>query len=540
MPQTSLSLLQRYNDPINKAPGCAAIVLHKGKIALEYYCGHANIEHAVPIDKNSRFLLASVSKMFTALLTGMLIRQGKFNLHTPVAYILGIKIPENITIYHLLTMTSGLRDSFELLTLAGLGRWTEHSIHDHLNLIQKCQSTDFDAGTDMLYTNINYILLGAIIEKITQTSYEQAIRDYILIPLGMHDTSFANSSADIIPSCADSYVPLYTEPATYQRGGALSPRMGLGSIVSTARDLALFSKITLENNFNGFPVLDFLNQYPLLKNDVQSHYGLGCMRTYYKGIDIISHTGGYCGCSSLLSIMPSHDMAVILLSNDDAFDRLTLTQHFIDHYLKNDLVTPESDTAWTHETLPLLCGAYINPENGEWANIEWNGKDIQLYHFLSCYTLNMRPSSPDQLIHDWGISRVSVMLPSIVEPPNEITLHINGATNRFIRSEDAERPSARLTDYIGRYQNEETGCAHEIYLNNNTLMLRLGHIHQDNLTFPLIPTIKDCFLAEGGPRGWGHSYIISFEREPHSKMLRGYRISSHRMKNFEMRRLQLF
>ncbi len=521
MPDSLRPLLERFSL---KTPGCAAIVLHKDQVVFEHYAGAANLEHGIAAGHATVFPLASVSKMFTALMIGILAQQGKLALNASANSVLDLPLPEHITVQHLLTMSSGIRESFELLTMLGSPRWVEHSTQDHLRVALKCKSVDFPPGADMLYANINYILLGLIIEKLTQTTYDQAITNHILKPLGMDETTFFNTKADIIPNRAEFYVP---QDGGYITGGGLSTRMGLGSMASTARGLLPFLKLLQAGSFEGVDLKEFYSHTPALLNGATSRYGNGSMHTQYRGLDIVYHTGGYCGSSSLLLHIPAADTGILLLSNDDTFNRFGLAESLIDQFV------PQASAIVASAPPAVLDGVYFHPEDGEWLTVQAVPDSIVIQHMISTYTLYKHN---DTWTTRWGGSGVSIAASPDVS--QGLNIRINGVDKTFIRRELAEAPLPRFNDYTGRYQNEDIDAVHDIYFEGTQLMIRFGHFTNDALTFALIPTAKDSFLFDGGPHGWGHSYVLVFDREPHSKMLRGYRLSSYRTKGIEVRRLR--
>lgn len=510
-------------------PGCAVAVLHKGQVVFEHYAGKANLEHHVPISSSTVFPLASISKMFTALMIGLLEKEGRLSMNSPVSFLLELDIPETVTVQHLITMTSGLRETFEVLTMQGTPRWEERTTRDHIELLKRIKSLNFAPGSDVLYTNINFILAALIVEKILQMPFEQAVGERILKPLGMSQTSFWNTRADFCANGAEYYVP---HKDGFINGGALSPRLGLGSMASTLPDMIKFLRVMRDGSFSGINVHEFWSTCPTLANGITSHYGRGCMMGTYRGVQIISHSGGFAGCASLAAFAPALDIGFVLLANNDTFDRFGKGQALFDLFAES-LPGPVTPQDCNH-----LNGVYLDPSDGEWISIDWQAPTLVVQHLVSTYKLSANADNTFSL--HWGTSNVILELPQSPTTPDEITLHIGGVKKVFIKREKVEAPAPRLTDYIGKYQHEDTEAVQEILFQERQLMIRFGHFSNDALTFPLIPTAKDTFLAEGGPVGWGHSFAIVFDREPHSKMLRGYRISSHRLKNMEFRRLRMF
>lgn len=149
----------RFDKP--DSPGCALAVIKDGQIVLKRGYGMSNLEYGVPISPSSIFHIASISKEFTAMAIVMLAQQGKLSLDDEVRKYVP-EVPdfgERITIRHLIHHTSGLRDQWSLLEMAG---WREDDViteGDILDLISRQKALNFKPGDEHLYSNTGYTLL---------------------------------------------------------------------------------------------------------------------------------------------------------------------------------------------------------------------------------------------------------------------------------------------------------------------------------------------------------------------------------------------
>ena len=152
-------------------PGCAVGVSRGGKPVFEQGYGMANLETGTPIRPTSIFHVASVSKQFTAAAILLLERDRKLSLDDDIRKYLP-EIPDYgtpITIRHLLTHSSGLRDELELIYFAR-GRFEEDRITeaDVMDLITRQTALNFKPGSEWLYSNTGYTLLGLIVKRATE------------------------------------------------------------------------------------------------------------------------------------------------------------------------------------------------------------------------------------------------------------------------------------------------------------------------------------------------------------------------------------
>ncbi|MHC4787184.1 MAG: serine hydrolase domain-containing protein, partial [Planctomycetota bacterium] len=163
-------------------PGAAVLVARNGKVVLREGYGLANMEHNVPITPEAVFRIGSMSKFFTATAILMLMEQGKLDLEDEITRFL----PEypthekKIRIKHLIAHTSGVWDYLNLPAMqAG---WREDITVQGLIDLFKDEPLPFEPGDGFAYSNSNYILLGAIIEKVTGQTYQAFVDERIFVP----------------------------------------------------------------------------------------------------------------------------------------------------------------------------------------------------------------------------------------------------------------------------------------------------------------------------------------------------------------------
>src|SRR6185369_8859885 len=158
-----------------ESPGAAIAIIKDGAVVYKRGYGSANLEYNVPITPQTVFHVASVSKQFTAFAIAMLASQGKLSLDDDIRKQLP-EVPDfgkKITIRHLIHHTSGLRDQWTLLAMAGW-RLDDVITKEHImKMVRYQRELNFDPGAEHLYSNTGYTLLAAIVERVSGQSFRE-------------------------------------------------------------------------------------------------------------------------------------------------------------------------------------------------------------------------------------------------------------------------------------------------------------------------------------------------------------------------------
>lgn len=242
------SIAQFLDEKVKKDEFSGAVLIAKdGKPIFRRAYGMANKEFKVINKIDTKFNLGSINKIFTTIAIGKLYEQGKISLSDPIinfiSYYPNKTAAQKVTIRHLLDMTSGIGDFFGK-RFENTPKDKFRTIDDFLPMFEN-DSLRFEPGSQRQYSNGGYIILGAIIEKVSGESYYNYVREHIFKPAGMLNTE--SYEADIpVPNLAEGYTRketdkpwrknIYTRPA---RGSSA------GGGYSTAEDLLKFT-IALE------------------------------------------------------------------------------------------------------------------------------------------------------------------------------------------------------------------------------------------------------------------------------------------------------
>lgn len=303
-----------YIVPFEKNGDFAGNVLisKDDKIIYERSFGIANQEWKISHKKDSKFLIASVSKPITAVAVLKLVQDKKLTLETSVSkFVKGFPEGDKITIEHLLSHTSGLRSS---LPNSAINRRLNLSTQDLVNQIKGVELR-YAVGQRFYYSNAGYNLLAYIVEQVSGMSYADYVQKNIVEPLEMQN-SFEWNEEFVVKNLAEGYY--YNDwngikNSPYQN---FTYFRGAGSLVSTTKDLYKFEKGIRQNKILNKELTE--KMFTTKTKD----YGLGWYIRKSMDTDIIEHNGYLDGYRSYLTRYKSEGYTIIILSNIGANNAL--------------------------------------------------------------------------------------------------------------------------------------------------------------------------------------------------------------------------
>jgi CubicO group peptidase (beta-lactamase class C family) len=329
----TLALAQRQTPPTVASPVAqimqahvaagdfsgAALVARNGRILYQHAFGYANLEWKIPNDLQTKFEIGSMTKQFTALLVLQFVNEGKIKLDGHLSDYLPYYRKDTgnrIAIGQLLSHLSGV-PNFILAPgfLEGPASRTKYSVKDFVE--KYCSGNlEFEPGTKFNYSNSGYFLLGAVLEQVSGSSYEQLLKDRIFIPLGMNNSGYAHSETVITHRAAG-----------YERSGGvlenarfydMSIPFAAGALFSTVGDLLLWDQALYGERLLPANLRDLLFK-PNLEN-----YGFGWgilvpkPGSPYAGETVLMHGGAIFGFQSVIQRIPKHKELIVLLDNTDS------------------------------------------------------------------------------------------------------------------------------------------------------------------------------------------------------------------------------
>jgi CubicO group peptidase (beta-lactamase class C family) len=306
------------------------LVARNVKVFTQGSYGLADYATKRPLNDSSIFELASVSKQFTA--TGILLLRDKGRLK--LTDTLRQYFPElpyhNVTLWHMLTHTSGLPDYEELM----MKKWDRTKIAFNKDMIafltKESPPVVFVPGSKWEYSNTAYAILASVIEKVSGQSFKQFMAENIFTPLHMNHSSIYNtrrSLKDTLPNYAYGYIyndslKKYILPDDDPGNNYviyLDGVQGDGIVNSTTGDLLNWDRAIKNHTLLRKETIDEMLSYQSLSDTVNKrYYGYGVFLEKNESGDIISHSGGWPGYNTYLARHVDNDETYVVLSNNNS------------------------------------------------------------------------------------------------------------------------------------------------------------------------------------------------------------------------------
>jgi CubicO group peptidase (beta-lactamase class C family) len=297
-------------------PGAAVAVVHNGRIVLERGYGSAQLEYGVPITAATVFHVASVSKQFATFAAVLLAQEGRLSLdddirtHLPELHDFG----SPITVRHLIHHTSGIRDQWELLMMAGW-RLDDVITREHImSMMLRQRELNFEPGSEHLYSNMGYSLLAEIVERVSGRPFGEFLDMRVFQPLGMRSTHVHDDHERIVPGRAYSYRPV--QGGNGWRTAVLSyANQGATSLFTTAGDLARWIVNFETAQIGGAAAIQQMRQRGVLTSGDTIPYAFALTRSQHRGRTTWGHSGADAGFRSIAMHFPDERLGVVVLSN---------------------------------------------------------------------------------------------------------------------------------------------------------------------------------------------------------------------------------
>lgn len=279
--------------------------------------GLANRATLTPVNMETRFNIGSAGKMFTAVMIAMFEREGRLRFDDTLDKFLGEDwldpaVARKVTIADLLSHTSGLGNALgadEVRT----SRPSFSDLHDYARVIRK-EKLQFEPGAGWAYSNSGYILLGAVIERLSHLTYDEALARYVTRPTAMAQTGLDARDA-VVANTAVGYVPnergTPALPGQWRANSFLVAYRGTsaGGAYSTVGDMIRFAEALQAGRLVNSSTLSVLTS----PKPHSAHYGYGFVIDEIP--NSVGHTGGAPGVSAWLLMLPASGINIAVLAN---------------------------------------------------------------------------------------------------------------------------------------------------------------------------------------------------------------------------------
>ena len=500
------------------SPGCTVAVYQDGNTVLSRAYGMANLDHDVPLTPASIFHVASVSKQFTAAAILLLAQDGKLTLDDDIRK----HVPElpdfgkRITVRHLIHHTSGIRDQWSLLGLAGW-RYSNDLITDEdvLAVLSRQKDLNFTPGEQHLYSNSGYTLLAVIVKRASGKSFREFTDERIFKPLSMTNTHFRDDFTEIVKHQAYGYT---RQDGKFKLSVTNFDTAGATSLMTTAEDLAKWDANFQKPVVGGAALIAAMEERGRLNDGRDIDYASGIVHGTHRGLKTISHGGADAGYRSALLRYPQQRFGVATLCNLAQTNPTQLAQRVAEVYLGDHMRPIPATTSAAEVAVPAA-------ELSALAGLYWNEQDATPRRFVvEDGKLKMR-TGPAQMATLKSIGNRRFLL---AEPPRTLIFESNrltfaaesGTPIAFERVEPFTPTPAQLEKFAGVYRSDEIESSYRFVVKEGALRLERLKSNPSALE----PLFADTFASPAG--------VIRFTRDS-SGTVTGFSLEAGRVRGMK-------
>ena len=503
----------------NTSAGCAVGVSVNGLTVLERAYGMADLEHGIPNTPATIFEGGSLSKQFTSAAIVLLAMDGKISLDDDVRKYIP-ELPDYgdpITLKHLMTHTSGLRDWGSVAQISTWGR--EQRSHDHdwvVDILSRQTALNYEPGRQYSYTNSGYNLLAVIVARASGMSFAEFSTERVFKPLGLTNTQWRDDYRRIVPGRSSAYNA--TQDGGWEINRPIEYVHGNGGILTTVGDLTRWNQALTDERF-GPDFTRMMHDQAELNDGSQITYAGGLQVNRSMGVRTISHTGSTSGYRAFAARYPDQGLSVSMLCNASNAPTGGNGQAVARVYLGDAVQDPVAaeGVPVSAETLEAYTGLYRDPVTGNTVNLRVSNGTLR------AGTARLTPLSDTR----FQVGTRQTFYDFHKDGPGRPSFSVNSweYTELSYEPVDAWQPSsAELAAFVGTYESTEAETTYEITVEDGALTVwqRPGH------TFELTPVYENAFRGRSGS-------ILRFRRDADGQ-IEGLSLSVSRVYDMHFKR----
>ncbi|MCW5911826.1 MAG: beta-lactamase family protein [Cyclobacteriaceae bacterium] len=521
-------------DSLNKPGGVVAVIMD-GEVVYKKAYGAADTKSGIPNLISTPFELASMAKQFTATCIGLLEEQDKLSKEDDIKkYYPELRFSENIRIKNLLDHTSGIREAYVLAVLSGKVNLKgqlpkKYQTKEYLfKTLHRETDLNFKTGEEMVYTNVNYILLGDIVEKVSGMKLKHFADSAIFRPLKMSSTFF-NDVESKTETVGYSY-----NGKRFKRRSTSGGIVGDHNLISTIDDLIIWSNNFYHNKLgkSDLNLFDRLYLSGKLNNGEDTGYGYGVFVSSYKGFNQIYHGGDNGIHTSIMIRVPDKKLVVICLANSSRYDDNERKAYkIVDMFLENSLETSKTSEHFSYVNLNKTQLSsktglfYLIGKNGlgQLRKIILENESLYISDNLNVKGLKLNPISENYFVAE-NPSKEFIHVRFLKDSTDKLILHEIYLDKVDLKFSLCNPTEIQSRDYKGTYINESTMAKIKVKAKNQKIKARKGIIQ-----IPLIPFKEDIFYATQ------NDAVFLFDRDSAGQVV-GLRINAQDFRNFKLKR----
>ncbi len=476
----SLLLAEKKISP--DGPGCAVAVILDRKIIFKKGYGLADLEKKTPITPATAFNIGSITKQFTAACILILAQDGKLSLDDEIHQYLPelLDFGQPVTIRHLIHHTSGIWSDEVLLGLSGRKLFDPINTRDELKIISRCHTLNFTPGSEYLYCNAEYVLLGEIVARVSGESLATFAQERIFKPLGMSGTFFNDGQETAIVNEALSYTRL-SDNAWTPTGERSNTSVGDNNLYTTVDDLARWDRNFYDQKVGGPHFTELMQTRGVQNNGDTLSYAYGLKVEKNNGQLVVYHSGGTLGFRSYMMRLPERGFSAVCLCNSDQGQPWSSVRTIMEFVLGNIFTTANNTEPATNDSTvkTLLDSLSLRSYTGKYQMDDGliltvtQGKGILIGQWTSQDQFSLVPET-DSLFHIAETPAIKISFHGADrDPATHITLCRNGKQQRLNRIEDQIKAltAAQLDLFAGEYYSDELEATYRVELVNDRLFI---------------------------------------------------------------------
>lgn len=474
-------LMARYDG--DDTPGAAVRVWRDGRTVYSNSWGMANLGYGIPFEEDTRTNIGSTSKQFTAFAIMLEAERGSLSLDDDIREHLP-ELPEfdqPVTVRHLITHTTGLREIFNLMLMTG--RRIDHGDYiDRSELIEVVKAQPHlqnEPGAEWNYNNTAYGLAATIVERTSGEPFHEYMRTRVFEPLGMTRTMVRPHAESIVPEHSQGYAPA---PEGYTEVRDLSAAVGAGAIYSTIGDLQTWVENYANPRVGSAESIEQMMTSFVLNDGEESGYGFGLFLDEQGGQRRVHHGGADIAHRSMLVYYPEINAGITTQSNHASFDS-NVAYRIAAAFFPEDIVEESSGEgaessfdpeSYEAEDFDELAGRYALDIAPNFILTFTREEDTFYTQATGQQRIEIVPTSDSTFA-------LTIVEASVTFHRNDagevdaLTLHQNGdnrATRLADDVEEWEPDEEALEAFVGRYFSAEVETFFELHVEDGELMAR--------------------------------------------------------------------
>ena len=518
-------LMARYDR--DDTPGGVISVFKDGQTLFSRAYGMANLSYDIPFQVDTVTNIGSTSKQFTAFAIMLLQEQGLLSLdddireHVPELP----QFDEIVTVRHIITHTSGLREFLNLLSMSG--RRLDHGDYiarnEIIGIIQRQPALQNSPGSEWNYNNTAYALAALIVERISGQTFTEFMNDNVFGPIGMQDSLVRSSPEHIVKNNSAGYIS--NPDGGYLEARDLGGAVGAGSIYTTVGDLQRWVENFRETRLGNSAIFEEMMTSYVLTDGEPTDYGYGLTIAEQGGLKRVQHGGADVAHRSMLAYFPEINAGITTQSNNAGFDgsiAFQLAEAFFGDAMVTELDEineaggPEFDPEnYDPESFDELVGRYEFDAVPD-SILTFTREEDTLYAEATGQSrVELIPTS------DMGFD-ITIVDASLVFHRNDdgavdsLTLNQGGEQHATrLETEAWEPTSDELSVFAGRYYSDEIETFYVMEMGEEQLTLSQRRLDDVELS----STDQDKFS--------GGELTLSFERDRNDQVI-GFYLSNGR------------